>query len=221
VPLPAGRGADRAHDALAQDLRQRPAKPLEQAECQQVDAHVVVLEMATRWLQLAPLPLTTVVGADADLAMVIDLVGLAPQLALPFAGLLQQVTPANGLIVGACEPGSIDAGADRLIHRRDQPVGNGEPREHRQIALGDAERHVLTPGVAPLCNNAAGLENEAGGAAARGNGSRHLAPGPSLIPFDDADIATIVVVEARRPGAVAGPGKVDRRPQLASIEAGF
>ena len=211
--------ADRVHDALAQHIRQRAAEALQQAERQQVHAHVVVLVVRAGGLQLAALALAAVVGADADLAVVIDLVRLAPQLALPLARLVQQMAPGDAGIVRARKPRALDAGADRLVDAGDETIGDGEAGQYGQVALGDGEGHIGPRRVAPFGNDAAASEDQAGRAATRNHGSYDLAPRPRLVPFDDADVAPVRIVEAARPGAVAGLGEGDRGLHLRGIEA--
>ena len=45
--------------------------------------------------------------------------------------------------------------------------------------------------------------------------------GPELVPFDEADIAPVRIVEAARPGALLRHGEVDGGLQLCGVEAGF
>ena len=220
MPLPARRRADRVHDALAQHVGQRAAEALQQAERQQIDAHVVVLEVRAWSFQLAALALAALVGAGSRLAVVIDLVGLAPQLALPLARLVQEMAPGDAGVVRAREPGPFDRGADRLVEPGYEAVGDGKAGQHRQVALGNGEGHVAARRVAPLGNDAAALEDHAGGAAARHHGPDDLAPRPCLVPLDVADVAPVRVVETARPRAVAGEREIDGRLQLAGIEAG-
>src|SRR5262249_1455721 len=106
----------------------------------------------------------------------------------------------------------------RLVDPSDQPVVDGQTGEHREVALGDAECHVGAPGVAPIREDATALKNKARRPTARLHGSHDLAPGSGFIPFDDADVATIVIIEAARPGAVAGFGEGDGGRQLNGVE---
>ena len=43
------------------------------------------------------------------------------------------------------EPAVVDGLADRLVEALDQAVRDGDAGDERQVALGDAERHVDAP----------------------------------------------------------------------------
>src|SRR5262245_58323453 len=139
----------------------------------------------------------------------VDLVELAPQLALPLARLLQQMPPRDGCVVRARKPWTFDRSPHPLVHASDQPVGNRDAGEYRQVALGHAEGHVGAKGVAPLGHHVTALENDAGRAPAWQNGTHDLAPRSRLLPLDAADVAAIRVVEAAGPRAVVRLGQGD------------
>src|SRR5262249_8277903 len=69
-------------------------------------------------------------------------IGLVPQHALPFGGLLQQAMPSDRVVVRRVEAAIVHRPADRLMRITDQSAIPGEPGEDRQIALGDAEGHI-------------------------------------------------------------------------------
>src|SRR5262249_59577680 len=98
VPLPSARCSDRIHDALTQHIGQRSAKPLQQAERQQVHAYVVVFEVGAWRHRLAALALAALIGPPTRLPVVVDLIGLSPQLTLPPAPLLQPVAPGDARV---------------------------------------------------------------------------------------------------------------------------
>src|SRR5262245_62266310 len=210
VPLPARGGADRSRNAIAQDLGQSLAEALEQAERQQINAHVVILIVAARRLQVAAQTFARIVRPGADLAVVVDLIGFFPKLPLPFAALLQQVAPANRRVVRAGKIRAVNAGADALIDAANQAVGDGKTRKNGQVALGNAERHVRPCRVAPLRSNAAPLEDQARGSPARRHRACNLAPRAPFVPLDDADIAPVGIVKAARPWTVVGYGEINR-----------
>ena len=220
MPLPGLRGSDRVHDPLAQHIGQRPAEAQKQAEREQVHAHIVVLVVGTGRSQVAPLTLAAVVGTDADLPMVVDLIRFSPQLALPFAGLLQKMAPGDACVVGTCEPRPFDRARDWLVDIGNETVGDGHARQNGKVALGDAEGHVGASGVAPLGNKATALQDHAGRVAARNHGADDLAPGAGLVPFHDADVAAIWVIEVARPWAVVGQGEIHHGLQRRWIKAG-
>src|SRR5437899_2399240 len=78
----------------------RAAEALQQRQAQPVHAHVVVLEQGAGLLQRPRLTLLRATElALADVAVVVDRVRLAPQRALPLAGLRQEVPPRDGAVV--------------------------------------------------------------------------------------------------------------------------
>src|SRR4051812_49154315 len=115
VPFPIGRGADRLHDELAEDLWQRPSPQPQQCQTQSVDADVVVFPERPGRLQVPVCSLFPGSRAAADATVAIDEVRLAPQLALPFRGLLQQMMPGDRAIVRPVEAAIIDGAAHRLV----------------------------------------------------------------------------------------------------------
>ena len=115
-------------------------------------------------------------GTAADAAVAVDQVRLAPQLAFPFRGLLQQVMPGDPVVVRRLETAviAIEWGAAyRLVHVADQAAVDGEAGQDRQIALGDAEGQIDLRRVAPL-----GDDHGRRARPAR-SGRRAAAPGPA------------------------------------------
>src|SRR5579863_1522844 len=96
---------------------------------QAVDPHIVVFPEAARRLQVAMRSLAAARRPAADAAVAVDQVGLAPQLALPFRGLLQQVAPGDAVVVRRLEAAVVDAAADRLVEIADQPAVDGKAGE--------------------------------------------------------------------------------------------
>ena len=157
---------------------QRAAEALQQAECQQVHAHVVVFEVGAGGLQLAALALAAVVGAGAGLAVVIDLVGLAPQLALPLARQVQEMAPGDAGVVRAREPRALDRVADRLVDAAIRPSVDGEAGQEAKVALGDAKvisGRAVSPHSATMRPP---FEDHAGRPAARDHGPTISLQGP-------------------------------------------
>ncbi len=151
----------------------------------------------------------------------VDLIGLAEDLALPFARLLQQVAPGDLTVMRAGKDRAGDGGADRLVDILDQAIVEGDAGEHREIALGDREGHVGAGGVAPFGDDAPSLQDEAGRAAALAHRADDLGPGAALVPLDIPDIAAVRIVQAARPGTLLLAGEIDRGLQLLSVEAGL
>src|SRR5262249_36090488 len=84
MPFPFGRGSDRVHDVLAQNLRQSSAEYACQRKGQPVDTHVVVFVVSSRIANRAGLSFRF-----TELLMAQEIRVLAPHLALPFAFLLE------------------------------------------------------------------------------------------------------------------------------------
>src|SRR5437764_1258522 len=80
---------------LANPVRQGPSPQPQQRQAQTVDPNVVVFPEAAGPLQVAVRPLLAHRWSTADAAVAVDYIGLAPQLAFPFRGLLQQVVPGD------------------------------------------------------------------------------------------------------------------------------
>ena len=122
--------------------------------------------------------ITTRIHATANLDQImLDLVRLAEDFPLPFARLLQEMAPGDGRILRALEPGTVDGFRHRLVDIANQSVGDGKPRQHGDIALRDGEGHVGAGRVAPLGNQAAAPEDQAGRTAALPDRADDLAPG--------------------------------------------
>src|SRR6267154_549577 len=176
MPFPIGGGADRLHDELAEDLRQRSSPEPQQRQAQPIYADIVIFPEISGRLQVAMRPLLAGGCASADAAVAIDQIRLAPQLSFPFRGLLQQVMPGDRVIVRRVEPAIVNGAAYRFVEVADPAAIEGEPRQDRQVALRDAEGQVDLPGVAPLGDNSAVAEDETVGAAARPHRPERLVP---------------------------------------------
>lgn len=209
LPAPALRGADRVHDALAQNLGQRPAEAAQQRIAERIHPDIIVFVEAAGLAQFAALALAAVVGADADLAEMIDLVGLAEDLALPFAVHVEQMPPGDLRIVRAGEMRAVDALSHRLVDIGDQTVGDGEAGQHREIALGDRKGHVGALDISPFGDDLAARQDDARRPAARLDRPDDLGPGTFLVPFAIPDIGPVRIEHAARPGGVMGEGVVD------------
>src|SRR5438105_3831822 len=80
-----------------------PPQP-QQGQCQPVDPDIVVFPEAAGRLQIAMGALATGGRPAADAAVAVDQIGLAPQLAFPLRGLLQQVMPRDLVVMRRREP---------------------------------------------------------------------------------------------------------------------
>ncbi len=180
MPLPASGAADRVHYPLLQNLRQRPSEYLHERQGQPVDPNVVVFPEAAGSSQVAVGALPRVVAAGAHLPVPVDEVGLAPQLALPLAGLGEQVAPGDAAVLRRVETAVRAIRPGRVVEAPDQAVLEREPGEQGEVALGDAEGHVDAPDVAPGPEHAAVPQNHAVGAAARPGRADDLVPGRRL-----------------------------------------
>ena len=129
----------------------------------------------SRWVPFLPAD-----GTAADAAVAVDQIGLVPQLALPFRGLLQQVVPGDRVVVRRLEAAVvvIDIGVRRTgsCTSRIRPRSTGQTGEDRQIALGDAEGQVDLRGVAPLGDDHAAAQHQPVRAAARPHRPERLVP---------------------------------------------
>src|SRR5689334_8670574 len=156
----------------------------------------------------------------ADRAVAVDQVRLVPQRTFPFRGLLQEVVPRDRVVVRRIETAVIDLEADLLVGVADQPAVPGETGEDREIALGDAERHVYARRVAPLGNDEAVAQQNTVRAAARTHRPEGLVPrGPlfEIAGHHPAEVSApwrfVVAGLSRRGGNRAGvePGLGGRR----------
>src|SRR5260221_3774211 len=133
APAPFRRGAKRGHERLAKDVRQRAAKEPQEREADAVDANVVVFPETPWRLQLPGLALAAA-ALEHEVAVAIDDVGLAPQRALPFGGLLQEMVPGDPRIVRRGEAAIIDAPTDPLRAIRAEAARPRHAREQRERA---------------------------------------------------------------------------------------
>ena len=133
VPLPVGGCSDRIHHPFFQDFRKRPLPDPEQGEGQPVYADVVILPEGARGLHVAGLALKGAFSRlGVEIAVMVDPVGLAPQGALPFAGLLQQLRPCDGLVLRILEAAIVDQLGDRTVEGGDETVVQRQsPRRSR------------------------------------------------------------------------------------------
>src|ERR1700693_2582644 len=153
--------------------------------------------------------------AAADAAVAVDQIGLAPQLALPFRSLLQQVAPGDAVVVRRVEAAILDRAPHRLVEIADQPAIPSEPGEDRQIALGDAEGLVDLAGVAPFGDDPALPQHQAVRAAAWAHRAERLVPGRLL-----AEIGLDDMGEVAPPGRLALGGEPGRGGDRGEIETG-
>ena len=100
-PLEIAAAADRPQHTLQEHLRQRPLEEVKQRQRQLVDAHVVVFPVAARLTQPTKLTFLTRgwLGVVRHVPVVLHLVGHAETLALPFAGLCEEVLPRDHAVV--------------------------------------------------------------------------------------------------------------------------
>lgn len=190
-------------------LRQRFPEAAQQRVAERVHPDVVVFVEAAGLAQFAALAFSAVVGADADLPVMVDLVGFAKNLALPFAVHVEQMAPGDLRIMRAGEMRAVDAFADGIVDIGDQPVSDGEAGQHREIALGDREGHVGPLDIAPFGDDLAALEHDAGRPAARLDRADDLGPRTLLVPFAIPDIGAVRIEHAARPGGIMRLREVD------------
>src|SRR5262249_52100283 len=186
----------------------------------QVHAYVVVFEVGAWRHRLAALALAALIGPRTGLPVVVDLIGLAPQLTLPLARLLQQVAPGDARVVLTGKPGTLHRSPDRFADVGDTAVGNGEARQHAKVAPGDGKGHSRAHRVAPFGQHPSTLQDDAGRPTAGQHGPDDLAPRSRLVPLDVAHVASIRVIEAPRPGTVMGEREFDGRIEASAIKAG-
>ena len=220
MPLPLRRGADRIHHRLPQHVGQRAPEPLQQREAQAVDADVVVLPQRAGRLQGAWLALLGAAEvALAEVAVVVDGVRLVPHRALPLAGLLQQMPPRDASILVGCEIVVDRRRRYRLVEVTDQAARHGDAGQHGEVALGDAERHVGAPRVAPLGDEVARAQDEPVEVLARAHRPQHLRLGRLV---GHADEPPRLGDEVAGPGALMAAVPLHRRlePVLAEAELG-
>ena len=176
VPLPLRRSTDRIHDQLAKHFGQWATPQPQQGEAQPVYPDVVVFPEFSGRPEIAVAALRRRARTAADRAVAVDQVRLVPQRAFPFRGLLQEVVPGDRVVVRRIETAVIDPAADLLVRVADQPAVPGETGKHREIALGDAERHVDARRVAPLGNDEPVAQQDTVRAAARTHRAEGLVP---------------------------------------------
>lgn len=139
----------------------------------------------------------------------VDLVGFAEDLALPFAVHVEQMAPGDLRVVRAGEMRAVDAFAYGIVDIGDQPVGDGEARQHREIALGDREGHVGALDIAPFGDDLATVQDHAGRPAARLDRPDDLGPRTLLVPFAIPDIGAVRIEHAARPGGIVRLREID------------
>src|SRR5207245_5569640 len=123
--------------------------------------------------------------ALADVAVVVDRVGLAPERALPFARLLEEVAPGDRAVLGRVEAVVEGVAAHRVVEVLDEPAKQPGARERGEVALGDAEGHVGAVRIAPLGDDGAAPEDHAVRPAARPHGAEHVARRGGLVVYPD------------------------------------
>ena len=151
-PLPVGGRAQRLHDGLAKDLRQRPTEQMQQRQRQLVDAHIVVLPEAAGRLQRPgiALPAGGRRPAEGHRAIAVDLLWNTEATAFPFTGLLQQLGPGDlGVVRRAESDICLNVSAHWRVRVRQQATVVGNTGQQREIGLGDAEGQVGSVGLAP------------------------------------------------------------------------
>ncbi len=139
-------------------------------------------------------------------AIAVDQIRLAPQLALPLRGLLQQLVPGDRIVMRWVEAAIIDGARDLVVRVGDQPAIPGEAGEDREIALGDAERHIDPGRITPLGDDIADAQQHAVRSTAGTHRPERLVPRRSL-----AEIARHHLGQIPRPrrlvfGGVASGG---------------
>src|SRR5207249_11522658 len=111
----------------------------QESEAQPVDPHVVVFPERAGRLQVAMRSFFPGARTAADTAVAVDQIGLAPELAFPFGGLLQEVMPGDRIVVRRIEAAIVDRAPHRLMNVADQATVKGEAGKDREIALRDTE----------------------------------------------------------------------------------
>src|SRR5271166_2180991 len=84
--------------------------------------------------------------------------------------------PGDLVVMRRLEPAIVDGLANRLVHIADQIAVKGEPGEDRQVALGDAERLVDLPRIAPFRDDMSATQDEPVWPAARTHRPQHRVP---------------------------------------------
>ena len=163
--MPGGGGADRIHNRLPQDVRQRPFEDIKSRQREHVDAGVVVFVERARQVHFALGPLL----GSLSSRRAIRPIGLAPERPRPIARLAQQVVPGDGRVVFGGE--QVDAlrhvGCDAIRHITNLPLIEGDADDGRQKRFRDAERHVRPRCVAPLRDDSAAMDDDAVAASSR------------------------------------------------------
>ena len=141
---------------------------MQQRERELVDAHVVVFPVAARRAQRTQLALLARgrLRVVRHAPVVLHLVGHAEALALPFAGLREQVLPGDRAVVLRIEADARQPVAHALA-RLEQPARMRDAREQREVGLRDAVGLVGAIGLAPGGDFLAAHADHAGDAAAR------------------------------------------------------
>src|SRR6516164_113643 len=98
---------------------------------------------------------------SGDGTVAVDEVGLLPQHALPLRGLLEQMAPGDRVVVRRVKAAVLHRCTYRVIEIPDQAMIPSETGKDREIALGDAERHVGPHRVTPFGNNPTAAQHEA------------------------------------------------------------
>ena len=214
VPAPGGAAAEGEEHAFGEDFGEGAAEAAEQREAEQVDPDVVVFPVGSRRLKGAWVTFAWGGGAGefaGEGAVAVDPLGFAEQGAFPFRGLLQEVSPGDGGVVGGGEFGAFGDGG---VEVGDQAVTDGDAGDEGEVAFGDGEGHVDLGGVAPLRDLAAALQDQAVGGAAGGDGAEDGVVGRG---FEGAGLE--MGLDVAGPGGFVGLGEGDGFGVLGHIVA--
>src|SRR5437868_14030884 len=91
------------------------------------------------------------------------------------------MVPRDAVIVRRVEAAIVDREAHLVVRITDQPAVPGETGEDREIALGDAERHVGSRGLSPFGDDMPAAHYKAVGAAAGAHRPERLVPWRALL----------------------------------------
>src|SRR5262249_29739000 len=158
----------------------------QQRQAQTVDANVVVLpERSVRTHRTRDTLVALTEVRLAEIAVVVDRVGLAEHAARPLARLLQHLSPRDAAVLHRRELAVGGGVAHAIVDASNEPTPNGDACERREIALRDAEGHLHARGLAPLPDETAAAHDEAARASARTDRPEHAAGALGLV--GDAD----------------------------------
>ncbi len=180
---------------------------MQQRQRQLVHAHVVVLPERSRFLQRPGVAFGTrdFHFLELDGAVAIGAVRQSEALALPLAGLLQDVLPCDACIAAVVESDAWNPVADGFPHIGNQPPVERDAGEQREVGLGDAEGEIRAVGFAPRRDLAPLDPDHAGYGAAVVYRSSQPVPRRWILQVDAP-----VVVDLAGPGGFVRLRELDR-----------